>query len=461
MNTRFGDLLKTRHFMPLAVTTLMLGIALSFTMPYLSLFGVEQASMSPWQLGVFMTVISASGVFASSAVGRWSDRSGRPRALLIASLVVAVLGYGSLGFVRGYAELLLVGIVLLGPGGASLSQIFAFGRVALPIDDAAQAEFASATLRTLLSAAWVFGPAVGALILAQSGFKGLFGFAAATFAVSAVIASLIAETKRAGSDWISEEASHALPRGRVDASSTSAASGEQNAPVATAREGASTTAAQTRARGTIPRVLLALTLIGLAANATMILLPLYLVHALHGTRLNVSAALGIGALLEIPMMLWLGAKSSRLRKQHWLAASAAVHAVYFVALATIGEPSAVVPLQVLPAAVVAITSCLGMTYVQDLMPGETGAATALFFNAWRVGAIVSGVLSGMVVGAFGYRVAFLLCAALAACAFALLSFDAIGMQKRRPRTVSHGNGSASRRESDSDPEVEIGKSYER
>lgn len=430
MNTRFGDLLKTRHFMPLAVTTLMLGIALSFTMPYLSLFGVEQASMSPWQLGIFMTVISASGVFASSAVGRWSDRSGRPRALLIASLVVAMLGYASLGFVRGYAELLLIGVVLLGPGGASLSQIFAFGRVALPIEDAAQAEFASATLRTLLSAAWVFGPAVGALILAQTGFKGLFVFAAASFAASAVIASLIAGTKRVSNDSIVEEARKALPRGSLDGSSTSAVGGTEKALAATARVRASTTAAETRARGTIPRVLLALTLIGLAANATMILLPLFLVHALHGTRLNVSAALGIGALLEIPMMLWLGAKSSRLRKQNWLTASAVVHAVYFVALAMIGQPSAVVPLQVLPAAVVAITSCLGMTYVQDLMPGETGAATALFFNAWRVGSILSGVLSGIVVGAFGYRVAFLLCAALAVCAFALLSFDTLLMPRR-------------------------------
>lgn len=191
------------------------------------------------------------------------------------------------------------------------------------------------------------------------------------------------------------------------------------------------------ARGMIARILLALTLIGLAANATMILLPLFIVHALHGTRLNVSAALGIGALLEIPMMLWLGAKSSRLRKHNWLTVSAVVHAVYFVALAMIGEPAAVVPLQALPAAVVAITSCLGMTYVQDLMPGETGAATARFFNAWRVGSILSGVLSGMIVGALGYRVAFLLCAALAACAFVLLSFDAV-LAPRRDRAPRRG-----------------------
>lgn len=415
MNTRFAYLLRTPHFLPIAVATLMLGIALSFTMPYLSLFGVEEAAMSPWRLGVFMTVISASGVFASAAVGRLSDKTGRPRRWLVVSLVAAVLGYASLSVARGYSELLLIGVVLLGPGGASLSQIFAFGREALITDNAAQAEFASATLRTLLSAAWVFGPAVGAFVLAQAGFKGLFAFAAVSFAASAVIALLTAETtcnrgKRTNEDGEGslEGCAGAVPMADEVAAGSAGAS-------------ASHAGSSTRVRGTIARVLLALTLIGLAANATMILLPLYLVHALHGTRLTVSAALGIGALLEIPMMLWLGARSSRLRKHHWLTASAAVHAVYFVALAIIGQPSAVIPLQVLPAAVVAITSCLGMTYVQDLMPGETGAATALFFNAWRIGSILSGVLSGTVVGAFGYRAAFLICAALAACALALLS----------------------------------------
>ena len=92
--------MRTRHFVPLAIATLMLGVALSFTAPYLSLFGVEEAAMSPVRLGVFMTLVSASGVWASTVVARWSDRSGRHRASLIVSLVAAVLGYASLGFVR-------------------------------------------------------------------------------------------------------------------------------------------------------------------------------------------------------------------------------------------------------------------------------------------------------------------------------------------------------------------------
>ncbi|WP_116138997.1 MFS transporter [Trinickia diaoshuihuensis] len=419
MRTRITDLARTAHFVPLAIATLMLGVALSFTAPYLSLFGIEQAAMSPLRLGVFMTLVSASGVCASTVLGRWSDRSGRHRGLLIASLVAAMLGYASLGFVRGYVALVAVGVVLLGPGAASLSQIFAFSRAALRIADPAQNEFASAALRTLLSLAWVFGPAVGALILAQAGFKGLFAFAAASFAASAVIALRIAETK----PGLQEKAA-SLDSGRAVASGPPAV----GCPV-------SNEARAANARKAIPRILIALGLIGLAANATMILLPLYLLHALHGTRLTVSAALGTGALLEIPMMLWLGSISSRLRKPKWLSASAAVHTAYFIALAAIVHPWAIVPLQVLSAAVVAITSCLGMTYIQDLMPGETGAATALFFNASRVGSILSGVLAGTVVGAFGYRAAFLMCAVLTLCAFALLAFDSLRYKAANARAA--------------------------
>ncbi len=409
MYTRFLGLLKIPHFVPLALATLMLGVALSFTAPYLSLFGIEQAAMSPLRLGAFMTLVSASGVFASTAVGRWSDRTERHGPLLIASLFVAALGYASLAFLRGYAELMIVGAALLGPGAASLSQIFSFGRAVLRIDDPAQHEFASAALRTLLSVAWVFGPAVGALILAQAGFTGLFVFAAASFAASAVIAARMNETKagvnlRRRSGACDEVVLSVRSRGKTGL--VFDAKPDPGRPVCS--------------RKAIARLLLALTLTGLAANATMILLPLYMIHELHGTRLTVSAALGTGAFLEIPMMLWLGARSSNLRKPVWLTASAVVHAVYFLALTLVSEPLAIVPLQMLPATVVAVTSCLGMTYVQDLMPGETGLATAHFFNASRVGSILSGVLSGTIVAAFGYRAAFMACAVLAVFAFGLL-----------------------------------------
>jgi MFS transporter, SET family, sugar efflux transporter len=356
-----------------------------------------------------MTLIAASGVAASAWAGKWSDRRGHHRPLLLAALMLAALGYLLICFVRDYHALLVIGIVFLGAGGSALSLVFSFGRAALPVRDEAERAFATATLRTLLSVAWVFGPSLGALVLAVANFHGLFLFAAASFAGCAAII------------W----RMHEVPGGELHsapehvpgdpASSLEVTTPEPEQPV---QPDYTHPQAPTRL---IWRSVIALTLIGLAANATMIVLPLYIVHGLNGTHLDVSVMLGLGALMEIPMMLALGAKSSTLHKPNWLAACAAVHAVYFVAMSLAGNVHVLIPMQMLNAFVVAVTSCLGMTYVQDLMPHAPGRATALFFNAARVGSILSGVLSGLLVQAFSYRGTFLFCGLLALCALVLFA----------------------------------------
>ena len=414
-NSRFFDLLRIPGFKPLAGATLMLGVAMSFTAPYLSLFGVERAGMTPFRLGLFMTLIAASGVLASTLAGRWSDTSGRHRPLLIASLVAATLGYLCLCVVRDYRLLLVVGVAFIGAGGSAMSLVFSFSRAALPVKDDAERAFASASLRTILSAAWVFGPAVGALVLAATGFYGLFLFAAASFAACATIVGRMTEPQGHLGDHTVEDtaseptASITVPplRSPSEGGHEGHAGHDRRGVVASAND--------------IMRAVVALTLIGLAANATMIVLPLYIVHGLNGSRLDVSIMLGLGALMEIPMMLALGARASSLHKPNWLAACAAVHAVYFVGMSLAGHVDVLIPMQILNAFVVAVTSCLGMTYVQDLMPASPGRATALFFNAARLGSILSGVLSGLLVQAFSYRGTFVFCGLLALCALVLFA----------------------------------------
>ncbi|BAO91799.1 sugar efflux transporter [Caballeronia cordobensis] len=418
MNTRLFSLAKIPFFLPLAGATLMLGIAMSFTAPYLSLFSVEQADMTPLRLGVFMTVIAASGVVASAFAGKWSDRHGHHRELLLAALVASALGFLLLCLLRSYPALIAIGIVFLGAGGAAMSLVFSFARAALPVDDEAERALALSTLRTVLSMAWVFGPSVGALVLAAAGFYGLFLFAAACFVACGGIVWRMHDSPKGDP--------HSAPAHYAgDPSSLLEVTAPDTDELVPPHAGAPHTRAE------IWRATVAMTLIGLAASATMIVLPLYVVHGMHGTRIDVSVMLGLGAFLEIPMMLALGARGSRLDKQRWLAASAAVHTVYFIAVAASQSIRFLIPMQAFNAFVVSVISCLGMIYMQDLMPERPSSATALFFNASRVGSILSGVLSGALVAALGYRGTFLVCGGIALGAAVLFANPPFGLIARR------------------------------
>jgi MFS transporter, SET family, sugar efflux transporter len=408
MRTRLLRLLRIPGFKSLIVATFALGIAMSLTTPYLSLFGVEQAKISPIQIGVFMTLIAASTVSSSAFAGRWSDKRGQQCQLLLVTLAGSSLGYLLLCTTRSYLALLAIGVLFLGAGGAAMSLAFSFARSVLPVTQADDRAFALAIQRTVLSTAWVFGPSIGAFVLTGLGFTGLFLFASACFGSCGILVWSLGRGLKLQSNV---RAMHHVS----DSCSPSDLTATEPELRLSLHDG-------TRAsRMVIARAAVSITLIGLAMSAMMIVLPLYVIHGIHGARIDVSIMLGLGALLEIPMMLALGARSHRLDKQRWLAAGAAVHVIYFVGVATAQSVEVLIPMQAFNAFVVAVTSCLGLTYIQELMPRAPGAATALFFNASRVGSILSGVLAGFLVSAVGYRGTFLICAALATVAFALFA----------------------------------------
>ncbi|TFE37059.1 MFS transporter [Paraburkholderia dipogonis] len=412
MNERLKSLILIPGFLPLIVSTLALGVAMSITTPFLSLFSVEQACLTPLQLGFFLTVIAGSGVATSIAAGKWTDRHGHHCELLLGALIASSLGFLLLCLVRNYVALVAIGILFLGTGGSAMSLVFAVARAVLPVDDETERPLVLATLRTVLSMAWVFGPSIGALVLAVADFHGLFLFAAAAFTLCGTI---VWRTQK-----LPERGLHTdLLRSGDRVSSTPDNPALESAQCVPPHED------RRQAGPEIWRAFVALMLIGLAMSGTMVVLPLYVVHGMHGARIDVSVMLGLGAFLEIPMVLWLGARGSRLSKQSWLAAGAAVHVIYFAGLAAAQSVQFLIPMQAFNAFVVAVMSCLGMTYMQDLMPRSPGMATALFFNASRVGSVLSGLLSGSLVAALGYRGMFLICSCLAMSAFALFAQSAL------------------------------------
>ncbi|MFI2710902.1 MFS transporter [Micromonospora sp. NPDC018662] len=85
---------------------------------------------------------------------------------------------------------------------------------------------------------------------------------------------------------------------------------------------------------------------------------------------------------------------------------------------------------------IAAVSGVGISYVQDLLPGQPGRATTLFTNTFPIGAMLAGPLLGLA-AQIGFRWAYVMAAALCAAGTLVLALTrpGAGGQRRRARTT--------------------------
>ena len=161
-------------------------------------------------------------------------------------------------------------------------------------------------------------------------------------------------------------------------------------------------------------------LLFLCSNLNVIVLPLLLVQTLGGAERDVGGTFGLAAGLELPLMLGSALVAGRLGKGRLIIAGSLVYIAYFAALALATRPWHAYLAQGLTAFVISVVMGLGLSYFQDLLPGEPGVSTALYVNAMTIGSILAGGLFALLAAPLGNRGIFAVCAALSLAATALL-----------------------------------------
>jgi SET family sugar efflux transporter-like MFS transporter len=373
---------RTR-FLPLLAGVLLLGIAESMIGPYLVLFGADEARLSPFRVGVFMSLIAVSGLAVSTWLGRRYDRSASRWPAFVAVAGPAA-GYLALTTTTSYALLALIGAGLLGAGMAAFPQLFTLARTHLDRAGGGAAQRGTPALRSVWSLAWAAGPLVGAAVLSWRGYDALMWLTAAAFALVAVPLLLLGRTP---------------------------------APLRDAAPAAG------RERLTRPMVLAAasFTLFHTAMLAGSVALPLYVTRTLDRPDGDVGLLFSVCALVEIPAALSLMLLPARVAKRAVILLGMLLFTVYFVLVAaSVGMPM-LIGTQVARGVALAVVGALGITYVQDLLPHATGRATTMFANTLTIGSLISGVLAGATAQALGYRAALLLCAVLTAAGCVLFA----------------------------------------
>jgi SET family sugar efflux transporter-like MFS transporter len=376
---------------------LLLGVAESMTGPYLVLFGSDRANLSPFAIGVFASLVSVSGMVISTLLGRRYDRSPARWPALLAVMASAV-GYLLLTTTTSYALLLVIAATFLGTGTAAFAQLFVLARSHLQGPVSQNSTRGTAVLRSVWSLAWAIGPMVGAALLPWYGFTGLFVATAVGFALVTIPVL-----------WAGPP-----PRPGVSASSA-------------------TTKGPPSGRS-ITVLVASFALFHTAMFAGSVVLPLYVTDVLGRSESDVGVLFSVGAVVEIPAALALLLVPARANKKRLILIGMALLLLYFVIIGVSSSMTVLLLAQSARGVAIAVVGALGITYFQDLMPHATGRATTLFANSATAGSLVSGVLAGSAAQLIGYRWTLLLCGALSALAWLLLTTSRRAQPAEAPTT---------------------------
>jgi SET family sugar efflux transporter-like MFS transporter len=235
---------------------------------------------------------------------------------------------------------------------------------------------------------WTIGPALGARLLARWSFGGTYLAAAGLYVVFVLIVALGVE--RLPPSEKSKAAAAALPLSKAF-----------------------------RLPGFLAHFA-AFVLILSCSTMGMMNLTLLILNVLRGTEAQVGAAYSLAPIFELPFMYYAGVLATRIPTARLIRWAAVLSVVYYAGLGLAQAPWQVLCLQVLSAAMVAVNSGLAITFFQDFMPGQAGAATNVYSSAARIGSTAGYLLFGALGSAFGYRSVYWVCAGFCACAWAIM-----------------------------------------
>ncbi len=378
-----------RGLLGLLGCSLLMGLASSFVAPFFSMFGTLEIGMTPLVFGAFMTVTALSSIALSTLLARWSDTGVSRRTMLVLGAASGVLGYVGYALVRDVAGLIIIGSLFLGIASITFSQIFAYAREmlarsAVPPGDV---PLYINVFRLFFALAWTAGPAVASWVMLRYSYRGTF-LGAAFFFLLLLVTTLT------------------LVPGAPPLAAGSPAARPVPGPVF-ARRGLS-------AHFVAFVLLFACTTIG------MMNLPLLILKTLGGTVRHVGIVFSVAPFFELPFMFYFGLLASRGDHSRLIRFAAAAAVVYYALLASVRAPWQIYPVQILGAAITAVTAGVAITFFQNFLPDQVGTATNLYANAMRIGSTAGYLLFGVLASAFGHRFVFLGCTVLCALAFAIM-----------------------------------------
>jgi SET family sugar efflux transporter-like MFS transporter len=137
--------------------------------------------------------------------------------------------------------------------------------------------------------------------------------------------------------------------------------------------------------------------------------------------------MGTCAGLEIPFMLLAGHYAARMKIINLIKLAGCSALILYLGVYFAQALWQFFALQLFNAVFIGVLAGLGVSVIQELMPGRSGAASALYTNTTHMGNLISSLLVGLVADIYGYHQVFavnLIIIALAILAFGWVKLKA-------------------------------------
>lgn len=385
---RFFHLFKIKGFTIFVVCMILMGVSLSITFPFLSLYFTEELGISAGAFGLFMAISSIGGVIVNNAIAKKSDSGLERKWIIIVAMVASALSYFSYVFFHQFAGLLLAVTFFGGLGAPAFPQIFASAQYSANRSGSDDIIFAMSTLRSLFSFGFLIGPLLGTVILLKMDYVGLFMSTGIIFVILAVIVSIFLEKEN-----------------HVQSSK------------------------QVKVKSEIPYTMkdkiilfpvIAFTLLFAINSINSINTPLFVVNDLGGTQKDVGLISSVCAGLEVPIMLILGALGKRISNLLLMISACFIGISYYLLMSFAIEPWQAIALQFIQAIFIAIVMGNGLSYFAEILPNDPGVASTYYANGQTIGKLIGTSGGGFLSEVLGFRYANIACIVILFVAFIAL-----------------------------------------
>jgi MFS transporter, SET family, sugar efflux transporter len=377
----------------LCILMFLIGSNYALLEPLMSIYLYDELKFSTLEISVFYFCLYTGAIIFSLAIPFLGDVKFRRKQLLLLTSILGLAGYTALYHFRESYILIACSAIFLAPAASNTSQIFAYIR---QLDGRPERVI---MFRGIFSAAWVAGPALGALVANIYGFQFLF----ATLMLSALLVVLFISV---------------VPDVEVPAKK------EHNAnPVVINRM-------------RISLIFFAFAILQGTNNLSAIYTSIIVKERMNLELYFTGYIFALCAALEVVYFFILSRVSSFAGEARLVIIGSLCAMVYYIILSLSGSYTLLLLSQLLNAAFIAIVTGVGIAWVQSMMPNRPGLATGMFMNSSRIGTLmllpISSIFSGRSAGEFSDGIVVAVFAALIALIiFVYIHFTESGSSKRR------------------------------